>query len=55
MVFLVLIAGYTGRLIFYYFTEGVVCSSNVIFAFGECLQGKEPDIPGISEAVRMQL
>ena len=27
----------------------------VIFAFGECLQGKEPDIPGISEAVRMQL
>ena len=27
----------------------------VIFAFGECLQGKEPDLPGISEAVRMQL
>ena len=27
----------------------------VIFAFGECLQGKEPDLPVISEAVRMQL
>ena len=27
----------------------------IIFAFGECLQGKEPDLPGISEAVRMQL
>ena len=27
----------------------------VIFAFGKCLQGKEPDLPGISEAVRMQL
>ncbi len=27
----------------------------IIFTFGECLQGKEPDLPGISEAVRMQL
>ncbi len=27
----------------------------VVFAFGECLQGKEPDLPGFSEAVRMQL
>ena len=27
----------------------------VIFALVECLQGKEPDLPGISEAVRMQL
>ncbi len=27
----------------------------VIFAIYECLQGKEPDIPGISEAVRMQI
>ena len=27
----------------------------VIFAVGECLQGKEPDLPLISEAVRMQL
>jgi len=27
----------------------------VIFAFGECSQGKEPDLPVISEAVRMQL
>ena len=27
----------------------------VIFAFGECLQGKEPELPTISEAVRMQL
>ena len=27
----------------------------VLFACGECLQGKEPDLPGISEAVRMQL
>ncbi len=27
----------------------------VIFAFSECLQGKEPDLPGVSEAVRMQL
>ena len=26
-----------------------------IFAFGECIQGKEPDLPVISEAVRMQL
>ncbi len=27
----------------------------VIFAIGECLQGKEPDFPGFSEAVKMQL
>lgn len=27
----------------------------VIFAFIECLQGKEPDLPGISEAVKIQL
>ncbi len=27
----------------------------VIFAFGECLQGKEPDLPVISDAVRIQL
>ena len=27
----------------------------VIFALVQCLQGKEPDLPGISEAVRMQL
>ncbi len=27
----------------------------IIFAFAECLQGKEPDLPGISPAVRMQL
>ncbi len=27
----------------------------VIFSISECLQGKEPDLPGISEAVRMQL
>jgi len=27
----------------------------VVFASGECLQGKEPDLPAISEAVRMQL
>ena len=26
-----------------------------IFAISECIQGKEPDLPGISEAVRMQL
>ena len=26
-----------------------------IFSINECLQGKEPDFPGISEAVRMQL
>ena len=27
----------------------------VIFAFSECIQGKEPDLPGISDAVKMQL
>lgn len=27
----------------------------VIFAFVECLRGREPDLPGISQAVRMQL
>ena len=27
----------------------------VIFALIECFQGKEPDLPGISQAVRMQL
>ena len=27
----------------------------IIFALIECIQGKEPDLPGISEAVRMQL
>ena len=29
--------------------------SIIIFAISECLQGKEPDLPGISEAVRMQI
>ena len=27
----------------------------VIFALIECLRGREPDLPGISQAVRMQL
>ena len=27
----------------------------VVFAISECIQGKEPDLPGISEAVRMQI
>ncbi len=27
----------------------------MIFAIVECIQGKEPDLPGISEAVRIQL
>ena len=27
----------------------------MIFSIVECLQGKEPDLPGISDAVRMQL
>ncbi len=27
----------------------------VIFALIECLQGREPDLPGLSQAVRMQL
>ncbi len=27
----------------------------MIFAISECIQGKEPDLPGISEAVRIQL
>ena len=27
----------------------------IIFTISECLQGKEPDLPGISDAVRMQL
>ncbi|WP_320675842.1 Tic20 family protein [Prochlorococcus sp. MIT 1300] len=27
----------------------------VIFAFIECIRGKEPDLPGISQAVKMQL
>ncbi len=27
----------------------------IIFATSQCLQGKEPDLPGISEAVKMQL
>ena len=29
--------------------------SIIIFTIIECLQGKEPDLPGISSAVRMQL
>ena len=29
--------------------------SIVIFSFVQCLRGKEPDLPGFSEAVRMQL
>tara|TARA_Y100001968_G_C19370843_1_gene725063 strand:- start:902 stop:1363 length:462 start_codon:yes stop_codon:yes gene_type:complete len=29
--------------------------SVMIFAVSKCLQGEEPDIPGFSEAVRMQL
>ena len=29
--------------------------STLIFAVIECCQGKEPDLPGISQAVRMQL
>ena len=27
----------------------------IIFSLVECLQGKEPELPGISQAVRMQL
>ena len=27
----------------------------VIFALIECVQGREPDLPGLSQAVRMQL
>ncbi len=27
----------------------------LIFSFGECIKGKEPDLPAISQAVRMQL
>ena len=27
----------------------------VIFALIECIRGKEPDLPGLSQAVRMQL
>ena len=33
----------------------VAMLSIIIFAISECLQGKEPDLPGISNAVRMQL
>ena len=29
--------------------------AGVIFALIECLRGREPDLPGISQAVRMQL
>ena len=29
--------------------------SIVIFAIAQCLQGNEPDLPGISEAVKVQL
>ena len=27
----------------------------VIFALVECIRGREPDLPGLSQAVRMQL
>jgi hypothetical protein len=27
----------------------------LLFALAECLRGREPDLPGISQAVRMQL
>jgi len=27
----------------------------LVFALVECLRGREPDLPGISQAVRMQL
>ena len=33
----------------------VILLTIIIFSFLECLQGKEPDLPGISEAVKMQL
>ncbi len=29
--------------------------ATLIFSLTECIQGKEPNLPGISEAVRMQL
>jgi hypothetical protein len=27
----------------------------LVFAIVECLRGREPDLPGLSQAVRMQL
>ena len=33
----------------------VAALSVIIFSISECMQGKEPDLPGISDAVRMQL
>ena len=62
----VIIINYAFRIIIQPFGKGLIVSTLsstvliailaiIIFAFGECLQGKEPDLPTISEAVRMQL
>jgi len=55
--FQILIQPLSGRLLLSTLSSTVLIAilAIVIFAFGECLQGKEPDLPGISEAVRMQL
>ncbi len=33
----------------------IIVLATTIFGIVKCLQGKEPDLPGISEAVRMQI
>ncbi len=55
--FVLLIQPLGGRLIVSTLASSIFIAilTIIIFTFGECLQGKEPDLPGISEAVRMQL
>ena len=33
----------------------IILLAIIMFAFKECLEGKKPDLPGISEAVKIQL
>ncbi len=46
-----------GSLIFRSLSSTVLIAALAIFIFAlvECLRGREPDLPGISQAVRMQL
>ena len=56
-IFEILLNPFGNTLLIRTFSSTVLISmlAIIIFSSYECLQGKEPDLPGISEAVRLQL
>ena len=55
--FQILVVGLGSQLLIRTLSSTILISmlTIIIFTAIECLQGKEPDLPGISEAVKMQL